>query len=308
MTTNTNAALISHLQALGDRAYCDYIAKMKTNECLGWEEKVRTKKFGQAELTAHTKAGELLGKHRAFAEAVAALTTAAAVPAEGVVMVPVELANRVQESLGEFLMDHGWSQRDMDTSDDFGAVLLAAAPKAEPVPAGEREELREGASYESMNLAAMVLSDCGHSSNYQPLLERVAGRIDRHVERLLTVQQADRAMRAQAAPQQGALGTWSPASGAVRKDADGFAVQGFQIFAEDLRSMLGTSPQPSPVAQGDALTYEQSYTIRQGHEIASSDAYFEAQPQIDNNDRRGVFRAGFERGWDAARSQAKEGA
>lgn len=62
------------------------------------------------------------------------------------------------------------------------------------------KEVREGASYESMNLAAMVLSDCGHSSNYQPLLERVAGRIDRHVERLLTVQQADRALRAQAAP------------------------------------------------------------------------------------------------------------
>ena len=74
---------------------------------------------------------------RAAWNARAALTTAAAVPPEGVVMVPVELANRVQESLGEFLMDHGWSQRDMDTSDDFGAVLLAADPKAEPVPAGE---------------------------------------------------------------------------------------------------------------------------------------------------------------------------
>lgn len=72
---------------------------------------------------------------RAAWNARAALTTAAAVPPEGFVMVPVELAERVQESLGEFLMDHGWSQRDMDTSDDFGAVLLAAAPKAEPVPA-----------------------------------------------------------------------------------------------------------------------------------------------------------------------------
>ena len=70
----------------------------------------------------------------------------------------------------------------------------------ELAPAGEQEELCEGASYESMNLAVMVLSDCGHSSNYKPLLERVAGRIDRHVERLLTAQHADRAMRAQAAP------------------------------------------------------------------------------------------------------------
>lgn len=79
-------------------------------------------------------------------------------------------------------------------------LVLAAAPKAESVPAGAREELREGASYESMNLAAMVLSDCGHSSNYKPLLERVAGRIDRHVERLLTAQRADLTVRAQAAP------------------------------------------------------------------------------------------------------------
>jgi len=179
MTTNTNAALISHLQALGDRAYCDYIAKMKTNECLGWEEKVRTKKFGQAELTAHTKAGELLGRHKAFAEAATALTTAAAVPPEGFVMVPVELAERVQESLGEFLMDHGWSQRDMDTSDDFGAVLLAAAPKAEPVPAGEYPPLPWGPDFEAW-LEARGESD---------LIDALRAYVD-----------ADRAMRAQAAP------------------------------------------------------------------------------------------------------------
>ena len=72
-------------------------------------------------------------------------------------------------------------------------------------------------------------------------------------------------------------------------------------------AQLANTEQSAPVAQGDALTYEQSYAIRQGHEIASSDAYFEARPQIDNNDRRSVFRAGFDRGWDAARAQAKEG-
>jgi len=60
------------------------------------------------------------------------------------------------------------------------------------------------------------------------------------------------------------------------------------------------APKAAPVAQGDALSYEQSYAIRQGHEIASSDAYFKARPQIDGLDRRNVFRAGFERGWDAA--------
>ena len=54
----------------------------------------------------------------------------------------------------------------------------------------------------------------------------------------------------------------------------------------------------------EARTYfERRYAIRQGHEIAASDGYFEARPQIDSNDRRKVFQAGFERGWDAARKQ-----
>ena len=51
------------------------------------------------------------------------------------------------------------------------------------------------------------------------------------------------------------------------------------------------------------LTYEQAHAIRQGHEISASDGYFEARPQIDSSDRRKVFQAGFERGWDAARKQ-----
>lgn len=79
------------------------------------------------------------------------------------------------------------------------AIQAALSTAAQP-PAAPQEELREDASYESMNLAVMVLSDCGHSSNYTPLLERVAGRIDRHVERLLTAQRADLTRRAQAEP------------------------------------------------------------------------------------------------------------
>lgn len=71
---------------------------------------------------------------------------------------------------------------------------------AEPAVSSQQDNSRDDASYASLSLAEMVLSDCGHSSNYTPLLERVAGRIDRHVERLLTAQQADRAMRANAAP------------------------------------------------------------------------------------------------------------
>lgn len=46
--------------------------------------------------------------------------------------------------------------------------------------------------------------------------------------------------------------------------------------------------------------YEKHTALRSAHEIAKSDAYFGARPQIDSGDRRNVFKAGFERGFDAA--------
>ena len=58
---------------LSDRAYCDYIGQMRRDVCLGWEHKAKNAKFGEAELKGHTKAGELLGRHKAFAEAADAL-------------------------------------------------------------------------------------------------------------------------------------------------------------------------------------------------------------------------------------------
>ncbi|WP_431152252.1 hypothetical protein [Acidovorax facilis] len=47
------------------------------------------------------------------------------------------------------------------------------------------------------------------------------------------------------------------------------------------------------------LTSEQERAIREAYESAGSESYFGARPQIDTNDRRRVFKAGFERGWDA---------
>lgn len=76
--------------------------------------------------------------------------------------------------------------------------------------------------------------------------------------------------------------------------------------AKPKHSPLPQSPPPqadSVLEDASRLTYEQAHAIRQGHEIAASDGYFEARPQIDSNDRRKVFQAGFERGWDAARKQ-----
>lgn len=56
--------------------------------------------------------------------------------------------------------------------------MLAAAPTTQPAPQQEP-------SHTAVQLAELVLSDCGHSSNYTPLLDRVAARIDAHVERRL---------------------------------------------------------------------------------------------------------------------------
>ncbi|AWM87360.1 hypothetical protein [Microvirga sp. 17 mud 1-3] len=56
------------LRSRADAAYSAYIQQMRSRECLGWEHKVKTRKFGEAELKAHTKAGEFLGRHRAFDE------------------------------------------------------------------------------------------------------------------------------------------------------------------------------------------------------------------------------------------------
>jgi hypothetical protein len=48
---------------------------------------------------------------------------------------------------------------------------------------------------------------------------------------------------------------------------------------------------------------EKARIWREAECIAAEDAYFEARPQIDGDDMRRVFDAGFERAWD--QQQAK---
>ena len=69
----------------------------------------------------------------------------AATPAADVSVVPqgwkpvqIELLERIQESLGSFLSDQGWSQSDMDTADALGELLSAAPqpPAAAPAQPG----------------------------------------------------------------------------------------------------------------------------------------------------------------------------
>ena len=73
-------------------------------------------------------------------------------------------------------------------------------------------------------------------------------------------------------------------------------------------SMWRTAPTPpihaaDSVLEDAALSSEQQRAIFEAYESAASESYFEVRPQIDCNDRRRVFKAGYERGWDAARKQ-----
>ena len=71
-------------------------------------------------------------------------------------------------------------------------------------------------------------------------------------------------------------------------------------FGEDLRSMLEAAPQPAPAPLSE-MPYEKRKAIQEGEQIGASDAWFHARHNmLDTLDRRNVFRAGFDRGWNAA--------
>ena len=57
------------LKSRSDNAYCDFIAQMRRDECLGSEFKMEHGKFGPLQLKAHIAAYTLLGRHQAFTEA-----------------------------------------------------------------------------------------------------------------------------------------------------------------------------------------------------------------------------------------------
>lgn len=75
---------------------------------------------------------------------------------------------------------------------------------------------------------------------------------------------------------------------------------------------LCAAPQPSPTAQAapqpapaplSEMPYEKRKAIQEGEQISASDAWFHARfNMLDTLDRRNVFRAGFDRGWNAALS------
>lgn len=61
-----------------------------------------------------------------------------------------------------------------------------------------------------------------------------------------------------------------------------------------------TAPQPAPAPLSE-MPYEKRKAIQEGEQISASDAWFKARHEmLDTLDRRNVFRAGFDRGWNAA--------
>jgi hypothetical protein len=57
-----------YLRQASECAYLSYIEKAKSTPCCGWEQKIKSGQFGQAEMDAHAKMNQLLGKHQAYAD------------------------------------------------------------------------------------------------------------------------------------------------------------------------------------------------------------------------------------------------
>lgn len=55
------------------------------------------------------------------------------------------------------------------------------------------------------------------------------------------------------------------------------------------------------------MGYEMEKAEMEGARNEAEDAYFEARPQIDCNDRRKVFEAGFDRGFEKSRPKFPHG-
>lgn len=76
-----------------------------------------------------------------------------------------------------------------------------------------------------------------------------------------------------------------------------------QDYADGIYSTripLYTAPQPAPAPLSE-MPYEKRKAIQEGEQIGASDAWFKARHEmLDTLDRRNVFRAGFDRGWNAA--------
>ena len=81
--------------------------------------------------------------------------------------------------------------------------------------------------------------------------------------------------------------------------AYGFTEDGLNGLIDEVLAKWGT-PRPAPTPLSE-MSYEKRKAIQEGGQIGASDAWFKARHEmLDTVDRRNVFRAGFDRGWNAA--------
>ena len=108
-------------------------------------------------------------------------------------------------------------------------------------------------------------------------------------------------LEAEAAPQQEAQEPfgWIKSSEVESSNSFGGSIN---LWREqyDCDTPIFTAPQPSPASLSE-MPYEKRKAIQEGEQISASDAWFKARHEmLDTLDRRNVFRAGFDRGWNAA--------
>ena len=89
---------------------------------------------------------------------------------QGWKLAQIELLERIQESLGSFISDHGWSQSDMDAADALDG-FLAAAPQP---PAAARDVARWMGIGKAIERACMDLPD---GTEISVSLEKDAGTV-----------------------------------------------------------------------------------------------------------------------------------
>lgn len=127
--------LIKQIDGMAGNAYCRYIDKMQTQECLGYEAKLKSGKFGAKELIAHCEAHKLLGRHMALAEA-GRLLNAAPAEKSGLTLENAPIGTRAptQGSQSWLRTETGWQWGKHGRIDDkpgggwTGELVAPAAP------------------------------------------------------------------------------------------------------------------------------------------------------------------------------------
>ena len=87
-------------------------------------------------------------------------------------------------------------------------------------------------------------------------------------------------------------------------DAETICAEFYKAMSEVIERMPHVqrmTPRKAAPAPLSEMPYEKRKAIQEGEQIGASDAWFHARHNmLDTLDRRNVFRAGFDRGWNAA--------